>query len=281
MYKLSELATKYLGYLKLQPEPPSYDFLDKICLAQLTTFPFENISKLIYFRDSKINRFVNPPIEVFVKNYDEYHFGGTCYSLNSNLMWLLKELGFDCYHIKLGNEHIGIIVRIDNERFYVDCGAAAPFFRPVRFERDFDNLSQFANDKVQLIPVDPDKYEYEYVRHTNGNQNGERWRFNSRQVHDITDFNKVIEESNEPGATFMTILRCQLWQPDKKRSVSLVNNQLGIRFLNGEITKRTLTSVREIEEAIKEEFLLPNMPVAEAIDVLADLGIDIFLKESN
>ncbi len=78
------------------------------------------------------------------------------------------------------------------------------------------------------------------------------------------------------GTTFMTLLRCQLWQLNQGRSVSLVNNQFGIRHSDGRTDKYTLHSVAEIEEVIANEFALPKLPVGEAIDVLAELGIDIF-----
>lgn len=49
--KLSDSARAYLHSLGLEQEPPSLSFLERICLAHLNTYPFENISKLIYFRD--------------------------------------------------------------------------------------------------------------------------------------------------------------------------------------------------------------------------------------
>ncbi|PLR75324.1 arylamine N-acetyltransferase [Bacillus sp. V3-13] len=280
MQKLSEWGMKYLSNLNLPLEIPSYSYLERICHAHLTTIPFENISKPLYFRERHQLGFQIPSFDVFVENYRQFHFGGTCYSINSNLMSLLKEIGFACYHIMLGKEHIGIIVELDGERVYVDCGAAAPFFKPVRFENDLKNVSQFGDDRVQLLPVDRQNDEYKYVRYTQGKQSGSTWGFNSRQACDLRDFSNAIDKSNQPGATFMTILRCQLWQTAKNRSVSLVNNQFSIRYANGNTIKKTLTSVGEIEKIIAEEFLLPKLPVAQAIDILRGLKVDIFNSES-
>ncbi|MDA7028225.1 hypothetical protein PJ311_16780 [Bacillus sp. CLL-7-23] len=127
---------------------------------------------------------------------------------------------------------MGIIVKIDKEHFYVDCGAAAPapFFKPVRFENDFENISPFGKDEVYIIPVKPQRNRYKHVRYTNGKQSGKTWNFNSRKVAKVNDFNNVIEKSIKPNAPFMTILRCQLYQNRKQRSVSLVNNKFGIRY---------------------------------------------------
>ncbi|PPA69285.1 arylamine N-acetyltransferase [Jeotgalibacillus proteolyticus] len=276
MAAFHDSTSDYLNHLTLQNEDPSYDYLQKICHAQLNTFPFENISKLLYFRNHNYNHFDIPSFEQFTTNYTKFNFGGTCYTLNANLMRLLKSLGFDCYHIMLGEEHMGIIVKIDHERFYIDCGAAAPFFKPVRFESDFKNTSSFGRDEVHLLPEDPERNAFKYVRFTNGEQSGKTWKFNSRKEAKLSDFNGVMVRSNKPDAPFMTILRCQFYQTGKQRSVSLVNNKFGIRYSMGETVVRTLTSKEEIKEVISEEFLLPKLPVIEAIEVLESLPIDIF-----
>jgi len=275
---ITDSTIKYLDYLNLDLEKPSYNYLEQICHAQLNTFPFENISKLLYFRDNNYSNFELPSFELFTKNFSEYNFGGTCYTLNSNLMILLLEIGFDCYHVMLGEEHMGIIVKMDNERFYVDCGAAAPFFKPVRFENDLKNISDFGKDEVYILPEEIQINRYKYVRYTNGKQNGRTWCFNSRNEAKVSDFNDVIEKSNKPNAPFMTILRCQLYQTYKQRSVSLVNNKFGIRYSNGEINVKTLSSSEEIKAVLSEEFLLPKLPVIEAIEVLKTLNIDIFAQ---
>lgn len=278
MNKISNWAKKYLTILGLPLEPPSYDYLERVCHSNLTTFPFENISKLIYFRDKKKNNFEIPPVELFVDNFNDYHFGGTCYTLNSSLMQFLRELGFECYHVMLGNEHIGIIVNLLNERVYVDCGAAAPIFKPVRIERDHLNVSEFGDDKVNLLPVNPNEGQYKYVRYTQGKQSGKVWEFDINKKCEFEDLSEVIKQANKPNTTFMTILRCQLWQTKQNRSVSLVNNQFGIRYSDGSITKRKLYSIDEIESVIANEFLLPKLPIRDAINVLDGLNIDIFTE---
>ncbi|HDR6309958.1 TPA: hypothetical protein QCU60_001799 [Bacillus cereus] len=94
----------------------------------------------------------------------------------------------------------------------------------------------------------------------------------------ISDFHEVIEKSNKPNAPFMSILRCQLYQTRKRRSVSLVNTKFSIRYSNGEAVVYTLSSIEEIRRVLSEEFILPKLPVIEAIDVLKTLHIDIFAE---
>lgn len=276
MNKLSKSAIEYIGYLNLELEKPSYEYLERICYAHLNTFPFENISKLINYKNNNHYNSGIPSFEFFTNNYDKFNFGGTCYTLNSNMLILLKELGFDCYNIMLGDVHMGIIVIIDNERFYVDCGATAPFFKPVRFEIDPHNRSCFGGDEVRLLPVNPEINKYEYVRYMNGKQNGDIWGFNSRKQSNLNVFCEVIKKSNKPNALFMSILRCHLYQSEKQRSVSLINNKFVIRTYSGESIVKRLASIQEISLVIHDEFMLPKLPVIEAFEVLNKLNIDIF-----
>ncbi|SDC66727.1 arylamine N-acetyltransferase [Shouchella lonarensis] len=257
-------------------EPPTYQLLARICVAHLNTFPFENISKLLYFKDGKDL----PSLSTFVENHQDAHYGGTCYTLNVNLFALLEALGFDCHLIMLGEEHVGIIVTIDQVKYYVDCGAAAPFFRPVNLNNTSHNAAVFGGDCVHILPVNMHEQQFKYERFVNGEQNGKTWFFQANKRCEVADFRAVMTASNQAGTTFMTILRCQKWQTDQERSVSLVNNTFGIRYADGKTVRHTLKSVKEIEKVIAEEFLLPKLPVAEAVSVLNGLGVDIFATKS-
>lgn len=279
MKNLSESANTYLANLNLPFEDPSLSYLESICKAQLHAYPFENISKLLYFRDKSNNKFEIPPFDLYVENFKKYNFGGTCYILNSNLKKLLEELGFECYYILLGKVHMGIIVKIDNERYYVDAGAGAPFFKPVRFENGYENITTFALDRIYLLPVNLENGDYKYVRYNHGRSYGEKWNFNVEKKLNLTDFSELIIQSNQPENLFMSTIRCQIYQTDQNRSVSLVNNKFSIYEADGTSTVKILTSIDEVEEVIAKEFLLPKLPISEAVDFLKlRFNIDIFSK---
>lgn len=273
---------KYLESMGLEPmyqEKLSFAYLQQICSAHLNTFAFENISKFIYHRNWKQNGYFVPPVEVFVDNYQQYGFGGTCYTQNTNLYRLLQALGYDCNLVTLGEEHMAILVRLPefrNEQVYVDSGAAAPFFSPVRFETDVSNVSSFGTDKILIRSLPGEQGRYVYNRYANNEPSGEPWEFDAYRRSELDDFQQLIEEANKPGATFMTFLRCQLWQLDRSRSVSLVNTTFGIRSADGGLVKRKLRTVEDIEQVISEEFGLPRLPVRGAIEILQELGVDIF-----
>lgn len=276
---------RYLERLGLTPEPPTYAFLEKISLAHLSVLAFENISKMIYYRDHAQNGYWIPPVETFVESLFEHDYGGVCYMSNAQALRLLRALGYHCCHVSLGDvHHLAILVELPEypgERLYVDYGSASPYFKPVRFETDPDNLSAFGVDELRLLPVDDQPGRYCATRYRRGELVSNDWTFHPDERKEFSDFADIIEEANKPGAFFMTQLRCQLWQPDSGRNVSLVNNILTIRTLDLQQTQRTLQTVEEIEQAIADEFHLPKLPVREAIAVLTDLGVDIFKEKEK
>lgn len=141
--------------------------------------------------------------------------------------------------------------------------------------KDNDDTN-FGNDRIHIRNKKAGRYDY--IRLTDGKKSGETWSFNPSNSYNISDFHSVIDTSNEPGSTFMTILRCQMYQSEKKRSVSLVNNKFGVRYIDGRTSVTPLSSQKEIVEVITEEFKLPKLPIDDAIDVLKLLDIDIFAK---
>lgn len=273
---MTPLVQQYLQTLGLSRKEPSYEYLAEIMTAHLCTFSFENISKLLYYRDYQEKGYHQPSLEQFLEGRLQHDFGGMCYVANAHLLTLLKGLGFQGYHVKVGSGHIGIIVQLEEERLYVDCGAAAPFFRPVRFETDLENVSRFGEDTVEIRSDPDDKRIYRYTRYIQGKPSGPLWDFQPDHRCNLSDFGENIIASYLPGATFMKILRCQLWQPEQNRSVSLVNNRFSIRYEDGQVKNRELRSLEEIEEVLAGEFQLPKLPVCEAIPVLESLGVSIF-----
>lgn len=268
----------YLQILKLKREKPTLAFLEKIIESHLTVFPFENISKLIYYRDRKKNGFIIPPVDHFLTGYVDNNYGGTCFAINSNLQKLLDELGYETALANLSNEHMAIIVTFAGEKYYIDCGSAAPLFQPIPFETDEAFLASFGNDSVQIF-CDAERRLYRYKRVIDGKETANKWFFDGNQIFFYKDFNKIIENANKEGTTFMKLLRCQLWQLDQKRSVSLVNNQFSIRTLDGNVHSQRLSSIEEVENIITNEFMLEKLPIREAITILDDLSINIFAEK--
>ncbi|WP_054705474.1 arylamine N-acetyltransferase [Bacillus sp. JCM 19041] len=260
----------YLERLGLLEEKPSLPFLEKITTSQLNQFPFENISKLL----NHGNGLDIPTPSELLQARSTYHTGGTCYTLNTNLFQLLRALKFNCRLLQVGGVHLAILVFFADEKYYVDCGATAPNFKPLLLEnKRIERI--FEQDQVFITPTGDQSFEYK--RYLNGVQSGSTWSFRTdKRNTTIEEFRAIINDSFTEDAPFMTILRCHLYQLDQKRSVSLVNDKLTIRFQEGGAETAKLHSIEEIEKVISQEFRLPNLPIRQAVEALKKRGHDIF-----
>ncbi|HLT21799.1 MAG TPA: arylamine N-acetyltransferase [Bacteriovoracaceae bacterium] len=128
----------YLEKLKLKPEEPSLDFLNKIIAAHQRTISFNNLA--VFFRPGEI---LDLDIEPLVEKVVLRGEGGYCFENNKVLYYLLKNLGFKV-EAKLARviydregdiprTHRTTIVTISDERFIADVGFgrdAPPFAVP-------------------------------------------------------------------------------------------------------------------------------------------------------
>ena len=276
--RLPQWAINYLHYIQVPIQEPSHEYLKEICIAHLNRIPFENISTLLHFKEYHKKGKLVQDEEEFVKQLVQHHMGGTCYMINSSLNQLLNQLGFHSRYALLGGGHVALLVRLPNEKeeMYVDCGNSAPFFEPVRLETDYGNVSQYGGIEVRIRPGE-EPGTYTYYRYVDGNLLTELiWSFDTKKTYRFDDFQTAIKKYFQPNDLFTSSLRCQIWQLDQKRSLSLVNNVLNIRDNNGNVEKHKLTGSNDIREVIDYEFKLPKLPVEDAIMVLQELGVDIF-----
>ncbi|GAF20758.1 MULTISPECIES: arylamine N-acetyltransferase [Shouchella] len=262
----------YLSCINVAQQSPTLAFLKEICFSHLQTFPFENISK-IYFHKQQIPQFLGD-VETFLTHYDRYGSGGTCYIQNSILYTVLQALSFHCYLVKLGEIHMGIIVIVKRKHYYVDCGAAAPFFNPILLE-DKDTQSPSFGSDVITFSYQGDGH-YHYQRYLDGNKSGDCWSFNVTKSANFTDFEQLFQDSFKKEATFMKLFRCQLYQLNQRRSVSIVNNIFSIRYESGKKQTRTLDDLDELKHVLNEEFHLPQLPIQQCIEFLHQQNLVLF-----
>lgn len=280
--KLPTWAESYLHKIHLKQEKPSYQFLQKICRNHLSTVPFENISKLIYYREYNQNNFYIPPLDIVTLHLYTMQFGGTCYVLNSTLQQLLLELGFSAKLLPVGQTHIAILVDHPEEPgipLYVDCASAAPFFTPVDFTRNPDNCSEYADIAVRLVADTKNPGRYLYNRYVKNQLIEQDWTFDPTVTKNLIYFNNTVAKSFDLDRKFMSLLFIQLFQLDQHRKVTIHNNEFSIVDESGNEQLILLSNTEEIEKVLQEEFKLPRLPVREAVEVLAELGINIFEKK--
>lgn len=265
----------YMAYLGMRVKEPTLASLTELTTAHLNRIPFENISTFLQFQEYHQNDYFPQDTERFVDGLYKKNIGGTCYVLNSSFHDLLSTLGFRSRYAFLGGGHVALLVKVpgSDEEVYVDVGNGSPFFEPVHLETDPTNVSKFGNIEV-MLRADEEEGTYKYYRYANNKPM--IWEFDTRIFYEFDDFQPAIKDYFRANNTFTSSLRCQIWQLDKNRSLSLVNNVLNIQYESGEVEKHILGSVEEIREVIDDEFQLPKLPVEEAIDILRDLDIDIF-----
>ncbi|MFD1067945.1 arylamine N-acetyltransferase [Oceanobacillus locisalsi] len=278
--QLPEWARDYLHYIQVSVKEPSLEYLTEISSAHLNQIPFENISTLLQFEEYHQKGKLVQDEERFVKQLFQYHMGGTCYVINSSLHQLLKELGFQSRYAFLGGGHVALLVQIpgEAEEVYVDAGNGAPFFEPVHLQTNPTNVSRFGRVEIRLRPGD-ERGTHTYYRSANGEVSENMvWDFDTKKIYQFDDFQSAIKEYFQPNGLFTSHLRCQIWQLDQQRSLSLVDNVLSIQYRDGEVEKHVLADRQAIRKVINQEFELPKLPVEEAIDVLEELGTDIFTR---
>ncbi|WP_162487632.1 arylamine N-acetyltransferase [Paenibacillus sp. LC231] len=276
--QLPQWANNYLQYIQVPIREASLEYLTEICTAHHQRVPFENITTLLQYQEYHQKGRLEQDEKRFVDQLWQLNAGGTCYMINSSLHQLLNQLGFETRYTLLGGGHVGLLVRIpgEQEEVYVDCGNSAPFFEPVRLESDPEQVSQYAGIEVRLRPGD-EPGTYTYYRYADGRLITELvWSFDTRVTYQFDDFQPAIASYFQPNDLFTSSLRCQLWQLDQQRSLSLVDNVLSIRYANGKVEKRILSDLSELREVIDHEFHLPKLPVEDAVKVLQELGFNIF-----
>jgi N-hydroxyarylamine O-acetyltransferase len=281
MHRLPEWALSYLQRLQLEPKTADLSVLRELCRAHMQVFPYENVSKLHFSQGSQ--PYLVPTPEVYIANAIRYDYGGTCFANNGSLLALLRNLGYRAHLVPLSEAHTAILVwgLLDNdEPVYVDMGAAAPFFEPVRFITDtVQAATAFGSESVRIVPDAVQPNRYRFLRMRRGELVSDKWNFDPSEAKELPDFSEAIESTFQPTATFMKCLRIHHYQLERKRRLSLLNNSFQIMDENGAEQIVLLRSIDELEAVVAEEFGLSRMPVREATSILLQYGVDVFAPE--
>ncbi len=267
------LLDKYLDHLDLPKEIPSNSYLIKLIKAQLIKFPFENISKLILWRDGNYNKLIN--LETHLNNSINLNCGGTCYANNYYFSRLLKHLGFDVgvHGADMGNGidvHLVLKVNLNDEIFLVDVGYGTPFFSPFclsRFKPQAIKLGQLeyriekTNDnRFQVIVFKRNNIVHDYIV--------------NKEVREIEYFAEEIKNSFCDGSEFMKRLRIIRFFDD--HSIELNNNKYTVNSEDSS-DHYFIKDIDELKKVAATKLVLPNFPVEKAYEVLLyEKKIDIF-----
>ena len=261
-YKFEDIHfVRYLKLLEIEKQRPNFEYLKEIVKVHAFKIPFENVSKLYYYKRINLKKLVD--FELYLDGIEKYGFGGTCYANNFYLNQLLSWLG---YKIKLCGAdmnkpdiHIVSIVTIENHEFLIDAGYAAPFSEPLPLDLLNDYSINMGIDRYILKPQNiNNRPQIELYR------NGELihgYRLNPRARH-IAEFRQVIKDSFNESATFMNSLL--LTRFDNNNFVAIHNMTITESY--GDVFKKhVLDSIEQLTSIINDRFKIPREIVLESL----------------
>ncbi len=262
---MNENFDRYLALLKLRRETPSIDNLTRVIRAHLWQVPFENVSKLYYFRTEGLREI--PPFNRFLDGIERYHFGGTCYANGFHLHRLLRYLGYDVdlcgADMSHPDVHLVNIVRIDGREFIVDVGYAAPFIEPLPRDLQVDYIIASGADRYVLSPMDAVRRSRLTFFHDGSPRHGYQVNPTPRR---IEEFGHVIAESFRPEATFMNALLLVRCGNDSSQTI---RNTTFTESRGTSVRIRKLDTIDEVIDLIEQVFSIPAAISHIALDGLA------------
>ena len=255
---------RYLRLLGIEKQRPNFEYLKEIVKAHVVKIPFENISKLYFYKRINLKKLID--FERYLDGIEKYGFGGTCYANNFYLNQLLNWLG---YKIKLcgadmknPDVHIVSIVTIENREFLIDSGYAAPFSEPIPLDLSNDYIINMGIDRYIIKPQNNNKQSH-LKMYRNGKLIHGYW-VNTR-ARKIEEFRQVILDSFKESSTFMNALLLTRFHSGN----FIIIHNMSIIESSGTISKeRSIDSIEQLSLVINKYFNIPKSIVMESINKL-------------
>lgn len=262
-----DLLRRYLAILGVARREPSLGALRELVAAHLTRIPFENISKLYYWK--RFGLVELPSLQRYLDGIEHYHFGGTCYSNNYYLNRLMVSLG---YRAKLcgadmaqPDVHMVSLVQVDGWEYLVDAGYAAPFLEPLPRELSSDHVVSLGRDCYRLKPQDAEGCSRLELFRDDVLKHGYLAKPRPRA---IEDFQEVITGSFRANATFLNCVLLARFYPAR----SVVIHNLSLIISKGpQSTQSSLPHRQALVERVEEHFGIPPEIVSVALEGLEKL----------
>jgi len=122
-------TARLLAHLRLEPEPPTLDYLHRLIQAHQTTVPFETLTKLADYEPGLARGDFLPPLDLYVDRMIARGGGGLCWTLARGFHVLLTDLGFAAHLMHMVPGHLCVRVELLEGPYYADVGYAAPLFQ--------------------------------------------------------------------------------------------------------------------------------------------------------
>jgi len=264
----SDNLERFLNLLGVEYRQPGIEALTELVTAFMTRVPFENISKLYYFKRDGLRTL--PDTERYLEGIERNNFGGTCYPNNYHLNQLLCHLGYNAALCGAGmadpDVHLVNLVYVEDREFLVDAGYAAPFLKPLPRDLKQDYVVEMGRDRYVLRPQSSDGYSRLDLFRDGELKHGYTVNPTPRT---IEHFAHVIEDSFTDSSVFMkSILIVRLYP---NRSI-VIHNLSVIESEGTDYQIQPLESRDELPAVAEEPFSIPGTIVSEAIAGLGDLG---------
>ena len=264
----SILFERYLTLLGISEKAPSSDALYELVQSHLFKVPFENISKLYYYKHFNLQGL--PDLELFLDGIERFHFGGTCYSSNYYFYLLLDQLG---YAVKLcgadmsnPDVHLVSVVSIEQKEYLIDVGYAAPFLTPLPRDLATDYVMVLGRDQYVLKPQDAQGYSRMELYRDESLKHGYSVNPAPRQIH---EFEHIIVDSFREDSTFMNALLLARFYPNR----SLVLHNLTLVESQGSAARiHALGSREELVQAAYTYFAIPKKIAREVVTDIRQFG---------
>ena len=262
-----DVVDRYLAILGVERIEPSLASLRALVSAHLTRIPFENISKLYYYKRQGLTNL--PDIRMYLEGIEAKHFGGTCYSNNYYFHLLLRSLGYDAKLCAAGmrNPHVHAVnmITIEGREYLADTGYAAPLLEPIPRDLKTDYEITLGRDRYVLKPQDGDGCSRLQLYRDGVLRHGYLARPAPRK---IEDFAGVIRGSFSPDATFLNSV---LLARFRRHGSTVIHNLTLIESEGEKSTIYALANRDELIATIEQQFEMPPQIVSEAIRGLGSL----------
>lgn len=257
-----KLIEKYLNILNVKKEKPTLDFLKRLIRKQLEHFPYENISKILFFEKNGARL---QTLEEYLDAQVNYGYGGTCYPQNIYFCQLLSSLGFNSKIIQASvNDksalHVSIQIEIDKVNFLVDFGFMDAFSGP--FKKDQSYFDCFIGRDFKYFPPS----QGEGFRFEIWDQDQLVLKFiEEKEIMDISELDGVIQQSFSFDTYFMSnVVLGRRWGTP---CYNLRNREVFYMDQN-KIKKIEFNSNKELQQFVSNQMGLPKYSIEDCFEII-------------
>jgi arylamine N-acetyltransferase len=263
---------RYLAFLSVPREAPSFDALSRLTRAHLHAVPFENLTSLLR-RQEHGTPVPELDLDAVLANWRAGRGGGACFEASYMYYHLLCRFGYDARHIlnrgeKWDGGHQAVVVELDGASFLFDVGNGSPHFDPI----PLDGPTEVRHVGL-AYRFRPGEAPHEWLQ--------ERWiteAWTPFFVYNLRPGDEHVRRAayqrhHVPGESFVvSSLTLVLCEDDQ---VLQLRNDEFIRHTDEGKQRQQVSDPEEYARIVAEEFRRPNMPVVDAIAAWQEFARDL------